>query len=231
MRSLSSVWLYYTLFISFPPLLSRLWSASIQKVSCCCFKLCSNPSDSLSIKHLRLSAVRNVWLFMMTICILFVMIALHQYSPLQPSLGCGADIFPPSAPVLLLLSGASWSRCCRRCWLCLLLCCGLQLSNKERLGDKRHSFLTLACLVVFSPVGFMSGWTGINTNVPFWGQCDRYHWDYFVFDILCLSPDQHIPAGVSVKITTMAAHLSLDFICLRMSTWRVGCRLWQARFS
>lgn len=44
----------------------------------------SNTSDSLSlsIKHFQLSAVRNVWLFLMTICILFVTVALHQYSSL-----------------------------------------------------------------------------------------------------------------------------------------------------
>lgn len=72
-----------------------------------------NTSGSLSIKHSQLSAVTNIWLFMVTICILFVMIALHQYFPLQPSRNTIADTFlstpPPSAP-LLRLSGASWSR-------------------------------------------------------------------------------------------------------------------------
>lgn len=60
---------------------------------------------SLSNKHPQLSAVRDVRLFMMTIGILFVMIALYQHSTLHTSQCTISDIFPPSGLVLLLLSG------------------------------------------------------------------------------------------------------------------------------
>ena len=58
----------------------------------------------LQTRHLRLSAVRTPWFCMMTICILFVTIALRQYSTLQLSQSSGGWHILPSAPVLLLLS-------------------------------------------------------------------------------------------------------------------------------
>lgn len=55
-----------------------------QKFSCILEhqQFCSTcDSRSLSLRCLRLSAVRNVWLFVMTIYVLFVTTALHQHLP------------------------------------------------------------------------------------------------------------------------------------------------------
>lgn len=150
-----------TLFASLLCCCCHVFALRQSKKLRCIYKLkqfCSETSDSLSlsIKYLQLSAVRDVWLFMMTICVLFVMIALHQHSTLQPSQSTVSDIFPPSARVLLLLSGLPDLA------LPPLLALsahvqGLHLSTSGEAGGQAPIFFNTgcwACLVVC-----MSGWT------------------------------------------------------------------------
>lgn len=145
--------------------------------------------------------------------------------------------FPHQPRFLLLLSGLPDLVLL----LLLLAVCarvpGLQLSNMGRLGDKRHSVLTLdvgRVWLLFSPVGFMSGWTGINTNVAFWGHLGQTVKDITEITLVlwhtvfvCFQTNTYLLVSAPKNIT-MAAHLSLHFICLQMSTWKVGYMLCQA---
>lgn len=116
-----------------------------------------NTSGSLSIKHSQLSAVTNIWLFMVTICILFVMIALHQYFPLQPSRKTIADTFlstisSTSSP----FRGFLISSCCRS-RLGLLVLWGSGCHTRGGWEIKLQSFFSTGCCLLL--VGFMSDWT------------------------------------------------------------------------
>lgn len=128
------------------------WICINQKVSRCSFKLkrfCSETSDSLSlsIKHLQLSAVRNVWLFMMTICILFVMIALHQYSTLQPSQTPYLTYSPISPSSASPFRGFLISHCCCY-WRCLLMCWGSSCQTRGGWETNANLFNT-GCWALF----------------------------------------------------------------------------------
>lgn len=136
------------------------------------------------------------------------MIALHQFSALQPSQSAATDVLPPSAPVMCLLSGFPELALPPLPALSARVL-GLHLSDEGRLGDKHQSFSTLHVgLVWLFVAGRLHVWL---EQSRMWGK-DESALNAeitLVFMTYCaVSRPTHTCWCQRVKTTTTAAHLS-----------------------